>query len=197
MLMLSLREKLGCCVWLRVLLVVLCDHLLMLLMLLLLPAPSRKAPMPSAAPLAALERRLEAVGGGVARVVLVWGAASGCFASLSLSEATLFTVTTEDDESDVLCEWVRWWAGAGSCCVVGAAGGRECMFMLASEPAESWCLRATATSMQRGCRHAAGAGTRSTAGDDAGMRGRSLLLAAVRVCCVSSSVVMCTDPYET
>ena len=165
--MLSLREKLGWCCE-RVLLAVLCDQRLMLPVPVPVPAPSRKRPMPSAAPLAALERRL-AEGGGVARVV--WGAldedASG-FASLS--EAALLTVTTEDEEMEVLrdderrceCGFDEEGAAAGSCCCVGAAAGRVCIFMLASEPAKGWCLRTKATLMQHGmqaccrCRNALG-----------------------------------------
>lgn len=76
------------------------------------PAPSRKATRPSAAPLAALDRRL-VDGGGVGREV--WGLAASGLASLS--EAARWTVTTLDDEREVLRELRRWaCAGpAGSC----------------------------------------------------------------------------------
>ena len=146
-LMLSLREKLGCGACDDRLLVVLCDQRFML------PAPSRKVPMPSAAPLAALERRL-ADGGGVAREV--WGglgASEFVFVSLSLSEAVRFTVTTEDEEMDVLCDEVRRCEDAAGSCWVGAGAGLECIFMLASEAAAMgcrWCLRTKPTLMQRG-----------------------------------------------
>jgi hypothetical protein len=102
--MLSLREKLG---WWpfrscsRLLLpVVLCDQRFTLPDAAAV-APSLRGPMPSAAPLAALERRLVADGGGVARL---WGFdvdGSG-FPSLSESEADRLTVTTDDDEMEPL-----------------------------------------------------------------------------------------------
>jgi hypothetical protein len=127
--MLSLREKLG---WWwcpgpcpsrscsRLLLpAVLCDQRLMLPAAAVV-APSLKAPMPSAAPLAALERRLVAVGGGVARL---WGFAVGGsgFASLSESEADRLTVTTDDDEMEPLRDDCRrddcdCWAGVSAGC---------------------------------------------------------------------------------
>ena len=94
--MLSLREKLGwwwcwgLSRWERLLLVVDWDQRLML------AVPSRKGPMPSAAPLAALERR-RAEGGGVARR---WGLDGSGFASLSDSEAVRWTVTTDDEEME-------------------------------------------------------------------------------------------------
>jgi hypothetical protein len=116
----------------------------------MLAAPSRNEPMPSAAPLAALERRL-ADGGGVARgllswlvlgaavdeaawVVPVWGlAAASGFASLMM-EAARYTDTTDDDDTEVLreevrrCEWAgRAWSGWCS----GGAAGLPCIFMLA------------------------------------------------------------------
>lgn len=138
---LGLREKLEWWAWPfsrgceERLLVVLWDQRFML------AAPSRKAPMPSAAPLAALERRL-AEGGGVGRVM--WGLdvdvavdvdeASGL---ASLSEAALFTVTTDDDETDVLRDEVRRCCGrmVSCCCSGGGAAGLLCIFMLAGEPA--------------------------------------------------------------
>ena len=56
--------------------------------------------MPSAAPLAALERRREAAGGGVARV---WGLGEECRSALaSLSEADRLTVATDDDDMEAL-----------------------------------------------------------------------------------------------
>lgn len=116
----------------------------------MLAAPSRKGPMPSAAPLAALERRLAAAaaGGGVARKD--GEGASGWW--WSLSEAARLTVTTDDDEMEVPRDEVRrwaceceaeWWCGgrggacgcwrAASWC--GAAAGVLCIFkfMLAGE----------------------------------------------------------------
>lgn len=124
-----------CCCGDRLLLLleVLCDQRLMFS-----EPPSRKAPMPSAAPLAALERRREEEAGGdggVARAA-TWGA-GGCWLlageSLVDSEAALLTVTTEDEDMDVLRD--RLWR----CECEGADG--SCM--LASEPAEGqrWCLR--------------------------------------------------------
>lgn len=85
-------------------------------------APSLKAPMPSAAPLAALERRLVAVGGGEARL---WGLVdgSGC---ASLSEADRLTVTTDDDEMEPLRDERRAW------------GCRGCGCARASSPAPGW-----------------------------------------------------------
>jgi len=98
-----------CCCGDRLLLEVLCDQRLMF------SEPSRKAPMPSAAPLAALERRREAVGGGGGGCRAVEDSAG---ASLADSEAALFTVTTDDDEMEVLRDrlWrCEGWAAAGSC----------------------------------------------------------------------------------
>ena len=63
--------------------------------------PSRKVPMASAAPLAALERRLAGLdeGGGVARDG--WGCEGSVWlASLKESDADRWTVTTDAEESE-------------------------------------------------------------------------------------------------
>lgn len=126
-------EKLGCPAWPFFsrggdeVLAVLCDQRFML------PAPSRKAPMPSAAPLAALERR-RADKGGVARE---WGLVRSWPASLRANEAGRLTVTTEDEDIDVLRDERRRWkeaAGSGCCCCCGGGGtvGGQCRFMMGS-----------------------------------------------------------------
>lgn len=105
-LVLSLREKLGWWAWPfslsfcdLALPVVLCDQRFTL------AAPSLKAPRPSAAPLAALERRL-APGGGVA---CLWGLDGSGFALASRreKEADRLTVTTDDDEMEALRDGLR------------------------------------------------------------------------------------------
>lgn len=71
----------------------------------MLAAPSRKAPMPSAAPLAALERLLAAAAaGGVLAREDAEGASGWAW---SLSEAARLTVTTDDDETEVPRDEVR------------------------------------------------------------------------------------------
>ncbi len=84
--------------------------------------PSLEGALPSAAPLAALERRLVCAGGGVARL---WGgladedAGSGC-ASLSEAERA-----SDDDEMEPLRDlWRR--------CEGGSAAGPVWIFMLES-----------------------------------------------------------------
>lgn len=130
-LMLSLREKLGwwACVspWERLLLAVDCDQRLRL------AVPSWKAPMPSAAPLAALERRREE-GGGVARR---WGGDGSGAPALSESEAVRVRVA-DDDESEAARDGRRrWaWAAAGSAVVGGGGAGVVAMFAV---PASSRC----------------------------------------------------------
>jgi hypothetical protein len=161
-------EKLGCPAWPFLsrggdeVLAVLCDQRFML------PAPSRKAPRPSAAPLAALERRL-ADKGGVARE---WGLVRSWPASLRANEAGRLTVTTDDDDIEVLRdERRRCEDGVGSCCCCcccagGAAGGQWCRFMMGKCVRVRACLRSRAASMQAGCTPAAAAaaGTRADSG---------------------------------
>lgn len=84
--------------------------------------------MPSAAPLAALERRL-AEGGGVARL---WGLGGSGWASLSDSEAERLTVTTDDDEMEALRDEGRRGAGAGGSAGGGDAAGGRWMFIVES-----------------------------------------------------------------
>jgi hypothetical protein len=92
--------------WERLLLVVLCDQRLML------AAPSPSAPGTSA-------------GGGVGRC------ASG--SALRDSEAARLTVTTDDEEREVLHDdWRRGEVGATSAGFGDAAGGRVVIFMLES-----------------------------------------------------------------
>jgi hypothetical protein len=94
--------------------------------------PSLTSPMPSAAPLAALDGRL-AVGGGVARL---WGGldadnsgfvftAAEAAASLSESEADRLTVTTDDDDTEPLRD--DWDCGWPWC---GPSFSLVCIFML-------------------------------------------------------------------
>lgn len=95
----------------RLLLEVLCDQRLILAIALVLVLgvlePSQKATMPSAAPLAALERR-RAAGGGVSGP---WDS----LGSLRESEADRWTVTTDEEEREALRDdWRRWAAAATS-----------------------------------------------------------------------------------
>lgn len=126
-LMLSLREKLGSggSRWgeeRALVLAVLWDQRFML------AAPSRKAAMPSAAPLAALERRREAEaeaeaaeGGGVARCA--WGLEGSGRVSRSDNDSDadrLRVVTADDEDSDVLRDeerrrWCCWCCDLGDC----------------------------------------------------------------------------------
>jgi hypothetical protein len=206
--MLSLREKLG---WWpfrscsRLLLpAVLCDQRFTL------PdaaaaavAPSLKGPMPSAAPLAALERRLVADGGGVARL---WGFdvdGSG-FASLSESEADRLTVTTDDDEMEPLRDDCR----RDDCdcdCDCGAEMSAVCppagvlwIFMLERLRTVGLCLRPSQRLMQCGCRHGCRKQERAQAGsgDDAARRGGRARKAVVQcaMCCVNVYVVLLETP---
>jgi hypothetical protein len=93
----------------------------------------------------------------------VWGLGGSGFGGVSLSdsEAARLTVTTDDDEMDVLRDEVRRCLGAGSGCCSGSAADVLCIFILRlrlrlrvgerPEPAQ-WgsCLRTNDTSMQRG-----------------------------------------------
>lgn len=168
------------------LLVVLCDQRLMF------AAPSRNWPMaPSACWLAALERRL-AAGGGVARWWSVWGLGGSGFGGVSLSdsEAARLTVTTDDDEMDVLRDEVRRCLGAGSGCCSGSAAGVLCIFILPAcwqrpEPAQ-WgsCLRTNDTLCSAGCRHAAGAGTRAGQAAGGGCGRGTAVTGVLRLLCI-------------
>lgn len=69
------------------------------------PIPSRILPMLSTATWATLDLRVEE--GGVA---FLWGfEGSG---TVSFSEADRLTVTTEEDETELDLEDLRWWMGA-------------------------------------------------------------------------------------
>jgi len=124
----------------------------------------------------------------------VWGLGGSGFGGVSLSdsEAARLTVTTDDDEMDVLRDEVRRCLGAGSGCCSGSAAGVLCISILRAcwqrpEPAQ-WgsCLRTNDTLCSAGCRHAAGAGTRAgqAAGGGCG-RGRGTAVTGVlRLLCI-------------